>query len=253
MGAVQVQGLPDTEREVLAYLALNREASRYMVEKEIGRAYSGVHGAIKSLQEKGLVEAVREKPNRRNPNIAVEYYSLTRVGFYSSLLLDPVLHALDKVSEANGEKLPLILGKWGLFKGVEPIPDRAPGFTLDWLIRYMLKVSVRKNLALLNLSPQDQWFREEFGREPGEGLGDTVLLEMHDIFLVTDLCRLEYEIYLDVFFGRDLMGVWRHWPPVREAFKAVAVGDVDLRNFFRKETGNRMIDLEAELDEMRSR
>lgn len=250
MGAVQVQGLPDTEREVLAYLAVNREASRYMVEKGIGRAYSGVHGAIKTLQENGLVEAVREEPNRRNPKIQVEYYSLTRLGFYGSLLLDPVLDNLDNVAEAHGDRLPLILGKWRLFKGVEPMPERAPGLTLDWLIRYMLKVSVRKNLALLSLSPQTQWFREEFGREPREDLGDTILLELYEIFLVTDLDRLEYEVYRDVFFGRDLMGYWRHWPPVRKAFMAVAAGDMDLRNFFRKETKDRIIDLETELTEM---
>jgi hypothetical protein len=47
------------------------------------------------------------------------------------------------------------------------------------------------------------------------------------------------------------MGVWRHWPPVREAFRVVASGDVELRNFFRKEIKNRILDLEAELDEMR--
>ena len=252
MGAVQVQGLPETEREVLAYLSVNREASRYMVEKGIGRAYSGVHGAIKTLQENGLVEAVREEPNKRNPKIQVEYYSLTRLGFYGSLLLDPVLENLDNVAEAHEEKLHLILGKWGLFRGVEPMPERAPGLTLDWLIRYMLKVSVRKNLALLSLSSQSQWFQEEFGRELGEGIGDTILLELYDVFLVTDLDRLEYEVYLEVFFGRDLMGVWRHWPPVREAFIAVAAGDVDLRNFFRKETRNRIIELEAELKEIRN-
>jgi len=78
-----------------------------------------------------------------------------------------------------------------------------------------------------------------------------LLLWLYDSFLVTDLRQLEHEVYLDVFFGRDLMGFWRHWPPVREAFKEVAACDMDLRGFFRKEVGRRIIDLEIELDNIR--
>lgn len=249
MGLMAVHGLSDTEREALAYLALNREASRYMVEKGIGRAYSGVYGAIASLQEKALVQAVREEPNRRNPNITVEYYSLTLDGFYHALLLDPVLDNLERVSEAHGDKLPLILGKWSLYKGVEIELVRAPGYTLGRLIRNMLKISVKKNLALFS-SDQMQWFREEFGREPRDEMEDVVLLDMYNFYHIEDYDGLEREIYTDVFFGRDLNGIWRHLPPIKYAFRKVASDDVDLRNFFRRAVKNRMLDLEAELEEM---
>jgi DNA-binding MarR family transcriptional regulator len=80
-------GATGAEREVLVYLAERGEGTRYGAKKETGISYSIVHGAFKSLCERGWIRKVRDE--RSSHNVLRSVYRPTATGLLCAFLLKP--------------------------------------------------------------------------------------------------------------------------------------------------------------------
>jgi len=68
------------KKEILKYLFLNGEKSRYELVKELNKSPSVIFYAVKELLETKLIEISKTQQATKNKNIKVQYYKLTKTG-----------------------------------------------------------------------------------------------------------------------------------------------------------------------------
>lgn len=72
--------LTEVEEEILHLLLKNPLLNKYEVGEKLGKSYSNIYNAIKSLIAKGMVEVANVRAGKRNQNIRVECYRATERG-----------------------------------------------------------------------------------------------------------------------------------------------------------------------------
>lgn len=72
--------LTEAEKEILHLLLKNPLLNKYEVGEKLGRSYSNIYNAIKSLISKGMIEVADVRAGKRNQNIRVECYRVTEKG-----------------------------------------------------------------------------------------------------------------------------------------------------------------------------
>ncbi|MEM1590010.1 MAG: helix-turn-helix domain-containing protein, partial [Candidatus Bathyarchaeia archaeon] len=72
--------LTEVEEEILHLLLKNPLLNKYEVGEKLGKSYSNIYNAIKTLIAKGMVEVANVRAGKRNQNIRVECYRATERG-----------------------------------------------------------------------------------------------------------------------------------------------------------------------------
>jgi len=124
-GIAKAERKSDAKSAVIHALAVNGESSKWDLKRLTKMHYSTCFKAVKSLKKEGLISVVRaDKISQKGQRI--ETYNLTIEGlinFLSRLFLFASLtkrknieQIIDKIAKLHAKTLPLVLGKWDLFK-----------------------------------------------------------------------------------------------------------------------------------------
>ena len=145
-----------TSAMILITLTDNKEYAQYDMPKAIGKDYRTVLRHLKLLEQYGMIRLVRKEPAKKGGKER-KIFGLTLVGLLQALKFEfghqgITLQRIDEIAETRSGFLPLIFGKWKLFRkhrvrrlifdrllsSIYYLPDRLSEMsqeTVDWLFR----------------------------------------------------------------------------------------------------------------------
>jgi len=89
--------------------------NKYQIARKLGLSYSRTHEAIARLEKNGFL--VSREIGKSKAGLPVKAYALSLAGLSAALFYDPARwKKIDEIAEKNKHLLPMIFGKWDLFK-----------------------------------------------------------------------------------------------------------------------------------------
>jgi len=238
--------LSKTDRDILEYLARNREATKWTLTKQTERAYSGIHRSIKKLLDYRQIELLRVENSSRNRDIEIQVYGLTAFGLYNALLLKDTWRDLDAVAMTHVEKLPLIFGKWSLYKEND---------VLEIVIRRLINGVIAAYPTLSRVTPEQYAsIHSEDSRRRVDVMNllgvDCEGFRKNRMEILSDfkMALTDSVLGIDHVFGDDEMYEYN-----QEQDKIIGVvrGDDDLRRYFELETEDRIKSHDRTIEKLR--
>ena len=109
-----IPSLPPRRTEVLKFLAGEGPLNVYQIQQKLGLpSYSTAHGAVKALENDGLLKM--QALEQTEKGVTAKVYGLTFSGLALALTSEDVLTNLDKIVEFWGAIAPLPLRKYAYF------------------------------------------------------------------------------------------------------------------------------------------
>jgi len=101
---------------ILLYLARYGERNKWQIARDLEKAYSNIHAAMRRLVAKDFIYISSRKAGKKNNQFKVKYYKLALAGFFTVLLFNKrSWEYIDEIAQQQANWLPLIFGKWSFY------------------------------------------------------------------------------------------------------------------------------------------
>lgn len=104
----------ETDLEILALLAIQKEVAQYDMPKLLGKTYRTVLRHLKPLEKDVLIKVSRTEPSTKKGKDR-KVYTLTMAGLIEILKYKNPYETIDLIAENYAEVFPLVFGKWAFF------------------------------------------------------------------------------------------------------------------------------------------
>jgi hypothetical protein len=150
---------------ILITLTDNKEYAQYDMPKAIGKDYRTVLRHLKLLERYGMIRLVKEEPAKRGGKER-KIFGLTFMGLLQALKFEfghrgITLQRIDEIAETRSDFLPLIFGKWKLFRKY-----RVRRLIFDRLLSSIYYLPDR--LSEMSQETIDLFFREEGSKQTSQ-------------------------------------------------------------------------------------
>ena len=201
----KIPGLSLRETEVLKFLAVEGPLNVYQIKQRLRLpSYSTAHGAVKALEEEGLLKVMALEKTVKG--VTAKVYGLTFLGLALAMMCEDVWENLEKVVKAWSSLTPLPLSKFEYLAkcGLKENAQRC--------YRYAFAVAFKEAFEL------NEMLKDIFGEE--EHIREILLRSHEDV--EKEFRRIFDHSFLDSAIGAQPMDTLINW------YKALR-GDPELR------------------------
>jgi DNA-binding MarR family transcriptional regulator len=153
----KIPGLSMRETEVLKFLALEGPLNVYQIKQKLRLpSYSTAHGAVKALEEDGLLKM--QALEKTSKGVTAKVYGLTFSGLALAMMCEDVWKNLEKVVKAWNSLTPLPLSKFEYLAKCGLGKDAQRCYRYAFVIAF--KEAFELNKMLMNIFGREEHVRE---------------------------------------------------------------------------------------------
>jgi len=190
----KIPGLSMRKAEVLKFLALEGPLNVYQIKQKLRLpSYSTAHGAVKALEEDGLLKM--QALEKTSKGVTAKVYGLTFSGLALAMMCEDVWKNLEKVVKAWNSLTPLPLSKFEYLAkcGLREDAQRC--------YRYAFAVAFKEAFEL------NKMLKDIFGKE--EQIGEILLRSREDV--ENEFRRVFESSFLDCVIGAQQIDILLKW------------------------------------------